>query len=96
MVRFDLMKTTKEEMELIGKISDKAYRLVPELKKAGVIVCMDIEATHDKCPLDLQKLLEFPDFDFIHDVCGIARHLDRNTGELTDCFLPRCAKPAQE
>lgn len=43
------------------------------------------------CELDLQKLLDAPDGDFGHDVFGIRRHINRQTGELGDCFLPRCA-----
>lgn len=26
-----------------------------------------------------------------HDIAGIMRHIDRNTGKLTRCFMPRCA-----
>jgi hypothetical protein len=54
---------------------------------------LDLTATHlNGCPLDLHKLLQFDDFNFTHDITGIARHLDRTTGELRDCFVPRCAK----
>jgi hypothetical protein len=43
-------------------------------------------------PLDFEKLFGFPDFDFAHDIYGIMNRVDRTTGKLTDCFLPRCAK----
>jgi hypothetical protein len=56
---------------------------------------MDLLATHaNGCPLDFEKLLAFNEFNFAHDVVGIQRHLDRDTGELLHCFVPRCAKPA--
>ena len=42
--------------------------------------------------LDLSALLKFEWPDFLHDVAGIYRHLDRTTGKLTDCFVPRCAE----
>ena len=29
---------------------------------------------------------------FLHDVCGIATHINRNTGELEGCFSPRYAE----
>ena len=29
--------------------------------------------------------------DLMHDVAGIRRHLNRRTGQLEDCFLPRFA-----
>ena len=54
---------------------------------------MDLSATHARVPLDLERLAGFDDFDFAHDVSGINRHLDRKTGDLGGCFLPRCARP---
>lgn len=57
-------------------------------------ITMDLRACRaNGCRLDLAKLLAFRDFDFMHDVMGIAEHLDHDTGQLTDCFLPRCAAP---
>jgi hypothetical protein len=59
-----------------------------------ISLSMDLTATHlNGCPLDLDKLLAAPDFDFVHDIEGITDHLDRDTGKLTRCFLPRCARP---
>lgn len=53
---------------------------------------MDIIATHaNGCPLDLDRLAAADDFNFAHDVFGIERHIDRATGKLTRCFLPRFA-----
>ena len=52
---------------------------------------MDISATHLHCPLDLDQLLKFDDFNFAHDITGISFNLDRVTGKLENCFLPRCA-----
>ena len=54
---------------------------------------MDVTACHaNGTKLDLEKLLNFPDFDFLHDVAGIRNCIDRETGKLTKCFLPRCAR----
>lgn len=54
---------------------------------------MDIIATHvSGCKLKLGKLLESNMSDFLHDICGIANHINRTTGELQNCFLPRCAE----
>jgi hypothetical protein len=54
---------------------------------------MDITAVHaNGTPLRLDDLLAFPDFDFAHDVFGIRRHLDRETGKLGGHFIPRCAR----
>lgn len=40
-------------------------------------------------PLDWDRLLEADDFNFLHDLEGISRHMDRSTGRLGDCFVPR-------
>ena len=50
---------------------------------------MDLEHAHGAAPIDLEALLAAPDGEFLHDVVGIHRHMDRSTGELRDCFLPR-------
>ena len=53
---------------------------------------MDLTACHlNGCPLKLQALLDSEPGDFRHDVFGIFKHIDRATGELTRCFLPRYA-----
>jgi hypothetical protein len=61
---------------------------------------MDLESCMENGvdTLDLDKLLSFPPFDFTHDICGIARHMDRSgtwPGKLGGCFLPRCAAPTK-
>jgi hypothetical protein len=56
---------------------------------------MDITATHcSGNPLRLSELLAADRLNFSHDVFGIRRHLDRSTGELTDCFVPRFSQPS--
>lgn len=86
----------RAEFETICKIADRA-RSLEALHGIGVrdkmSWVMDIEAAHKACPLKLETLLASDDFNFAHDVFGIARHLDRDTGELTGCFLPRFSAP---
>lgn len=54
---------------------------------------MDLSATHcNGNPLRLDDLLAADDFNFLHDVCGIMKHLDRDTGKLTGGFTPRFTK----
>lgn len=92
MVSFEV---TAEESKIITKI---AQRAVKDGKAAGVEVDfatmeMDLTACHaNGCPLDLQKLLDAPYGTFGHDVYGIRKFIDRDTGTLTQCFLPRCSK----
>jgi hypothetical protein len=84
-------KTTLEEARTISKITNRALKMFPHLD--AMTFNMDLTACHaNGCPLDLEKLLNAPDADFGHDVLGIARHIDRETGVLGDCFLPRCTR----
>lgn len=87
----DWSKGTKEDFELASKIAKRAVlELDPDVDVQSII--MDVVAAHTHgCKLKLRTLLDFALGDFVHDICGINRHLDRNTGELQDCFLPRCA-----
>lgn len=84
--------TTKEEGDLIRRISDRASSL--DLTNDQLEVQMDVAAVHlNDTELDLQRLLEeFDDFNFAHDICGIRVHIDTETGKLRHGFLPRCAK----
>lgn len=52
------------------------------------------------CPVDLQVLSEFDDFNLAHDLYGIHRHIDKDdqsltAGQLLNCFLPRSARYAR-
>ncbi len=84
-----------EERDLIAKIAKRAARLHGSTDcDFWIDAALDIAATHaNGCPLRLRELLAAPAEHLLHDVLGIARHLDRRTGELRDCFLPRFAKP---
>lgn len=90
-------KLTPAEARLIERIAKRAYQRIQTLSVARYpqSYCgKDIAQVHTRCcPLDLRKLLKAPDFDFLHDVLGIKKHLDRRTGRLRDCFLPRSARP---
>lgn len=86
--------TTPEEGCLIAKIVCRAAitEWFDELYRKEIDCIMDITAVHaNGCPLNLQKLLDAPDYDFSHDIVGIHGHLDRKTGKLMDCFDPRCS-----
>lgn len=57
---------------------------------------MDIIATNaNGCPIDMERMVDFDAFNFRHDFLGIVAHMDRKTGKLTDCFVPRCARQEQ-
>ena len=88
-------KTSLADQVLIIKIRDRYFDLLKkeDIYVARVSVEMDITACHlNGCPLRLKDLLEADDFNFVHDVAGIMGRMDRKTGKLTRCFLPRFAK----
>ena len=86
--------TTNAEFDTITRIVDRAEALY---RKVGhdipfAPLMMDITATHaNGCRLRLEDWLAADDLNFIHDIAGIWRHLNRVTGKLEGCFLPRFA-----
>lgn len=83
-----------EEDDIISEIAD---RIMVLSEKTGVqysrmTALMDLAACHNSTPLRLRDLLNADDSNFAHDVWGIRRHMDRETGELGGCFLPRFAR----
>lgn len=91
-VNFDI--PSAEDRRLIQIIARRAVRLYRELgnPRDQLDIEMDLRATHaNGCPLDFAKLAAFDDFNFSHDIGGIATHLDRSNGQLTRHFLPRCS-----
>jgi hypothetical protein len=93
-VSFDV---TARERRLIAKIVDRARdkclvrsKETPKHWYTQITCRMDLTAVHaNGCRLDLRRLLDADDFNFTHDIAGIARHIDRNTGRLANHFLPR-------
>lgn len=73
-------------------ILEIAKRAIDELPYNKLTLTMDLEAVHERTPLDLERLRDAPLSDFLHDIVGIHRHIDRATGELKDCFSPRFTK----
>lgn len=89
-VNFD---TTEENMDLIYQIVSRGEQMLKEQdmpKRDRVNMMMDITACHcNGNPLKLEAMLNADDFNFAHDFFGIQSHIDRETGKMTDCFLPR-------
>jgi hypothetical protein len=80
--------------ETIVRIAERAVRLYDQqgLKLKKLNCMMDIEAVDDSIGLRLDELLNSDIGNFAHDIGGIRRHLNRETGELEDCFVPRFAR----
>ena len=88
--------TTEEEFNIICKIAKRAAQMARALNVEydTLTAQMDITATHcNGNPLRLQELLDADNTNFAHDIFGIRLHMDRNTGELLNCFVPRFSKP---
>ena len=87
---------TKETMDYTNRCADRLLNIGEKIKSETqpdvVGVMMDLCAASLTTPIDFEKLLKSDIHDFIHDILGIANHLDRDTGELRNCFLPRSAR----
>jgi hypothetical protein len=57
---------------------------------------LDMVHADKQYPLDWAALLTADDVNFAHDFFGIRHHINRKTGLLEDCFVPRFARPAKE
>lgn len=83
---------TTEDRVLIGKIITRYASMVPAKTFDKISLEMDLVACNNNaCKLDFEAMLNGQEFDFMHDIVGLRRHLNRLTGELEDCFLPRFA-----
>lgn len=86
---------TKQERRMIIEIARRANAkaLAAGIEYPILDAEMDITAAHaNGCPLNLEKLLASDEITFSHDVFGIRQHLNRETGKIEDCFLPRCSR----
>jgi hypothetical protein len=89
MVKFN---ATRAEQKIITKIVDRAFAMAGNVGHSLDRMATDMDITACHCngnPLRLQELLDADDFNFSHDVFGIQRHINRETGKLENCFLPR-------
>lgn len=87
---------SKKDALVIGRLAYRALALDVNANGADARKIMDwqmdLTAAHaNGCPLNLAKLEATDDFNFAHDAFGIARHLNRSTGEIENHFSPRCS-----
>lgn len=77
---------------LIGKVMDRVRKIDTDRKMELLELEMSLTACHaNGCPLNLKELIRADDFTVLHDVLGIDKHIDKSTGELRNCFMPRCS-----
>lgn len=69
--------------------------IIPKSQRLGydrINLVMDLQAAdgvNGNRPLDWGRLLTADDFNFLHDISGISRHMNRTNGRLSGNFLPR-------
>jgi hypothetical protein len=92
----DYSKLTRTEYKLIHAVAERAVRMAAA---AGIDYDMmtaelDITACHlNGNPLRLKELAYWADdANFGHDIFGIRRFMNRETGKLSDEFSPRYSK----
>ena len=81
-------------LDLIKKATDRACELDRTLDKTTV--SMDLYYCLDSISLDLEKLILSDEFNFMHDIYGIGKNINRATGKMNGLFEPRCIKIKEE
>lgn len=71
----------KEYYSIIG-LTDTIARI-----RRDILVCQ-----RGDTPLNLEKLISMDDDNFVHDIMGIRRNLNRTNGKMYNNFLPRSAR----
>lgn len=82
-------------MDIESLIADRAVNMAKTLgiQYDKMTAVMDIDACHSNGnPLRLHDLFTADNSNFAHDVLGIRQHINRTTGKLEDCFVPRYSK----
>jgi len=83
-------QTNKTALFAIAKRAERLFFDL-EIPRDMVSIIMDLDAANTQYPLRWAAFLHADDSNFTHDILGIYRHLNRETGELEDCFVPRYA-----
>lgn len=92
MVNFAATPEVLEKASFIAKAVHKYDR-----RRDTTTTIMDLIACHNHgCPINFTKMEAWlknhgVDFNILHDICGINLNLNRKTGKLENCFLPRFA-----
>ena len=81
-------------MNIIGikRVVDRAIGMGLISNDYSISLRMDMDVADMDVGIDFDKLMAFDDFNFRHDVVGIANNVNRSTLKLDNCFSPRCTK----
>lgn len=83
----------EERMQLYAKLAKRATLVAEKhgVYREHVNWLLDFENADKDVGLKLEELLAADDSNFVHDAFGIYNHMNRTTGKLEGCFLPRFA-----
>lgn len=102
MTKHPSFQVSATDRALIERIVDRTLDIIaagqPLAKRdRRTNLIMDLTACNaNGNPMDFAKLADADDFNVMHDVGGISRHIDRDTGELLNFFSPRFSARQQE
>lgn len=84
---------TRVNLDTITKILERAELLFKEygIDEKRINTLLDLDNADNEIPLDWDALLTCDKQTFAHDIFGIRRHMNRKTGKIEDCFVPRTA-----
>ena len=85
-----ILEIDYEKDDLTSDIADRAVKLLGGSKLTYLLDVYNAKKGNPE--MDLEKLLKATDFDFVHDVTGIIKHLDVHTLKFKNCFIPRCMR----
>ena len=80
-----------KEFEIIFAIVQRAQRMGITVG-THVTQMMDMDNAHKQFSLNLIDMLKADDANFAHDFIGIQRNINRLTGTVENCFVPRYAR----
>ena len=87
----DIKPFTKAEITVVAKIIERADTM-GLLSNDRLSLLMDLQVVNNQYPLRLYDMLAASDFDFVHDILGIQKNINRNKLCVDNCFIPRFAK----
>jgi hypothetical protein len=91
------LEITKEDFDLAVDVAQRVLREFTNYPDDQRTLIMDLNACHSNgCPLDFAGLAKANMLDLSHDIYGIRQHINRDTGKLEGCFMPRYALANQE
>ena len=86
-------ETENAKYAIIDDIATRALAAGIIGNSGRLTLLMDLKNVNDKvCELDFEALLKAEESEFAHDICGIQRNINRETGKLENCFRPRFAR----